>query len=371
MKVAIVGTRGIPNIYGGFEQFAQEISIRLIEKGIEVVVYRDKKLYPDSDDRYINGVEIRDVLTPKILPKILQQHVYDWYSIKDLSQSDIDIALFCGHSTSFPGILFFKKKLSLITIVNPDGIEWKRKSGNLTFFLQLWNLISERLSLRLYDHIVSDNVGIQKYLYQSYGLSSDCITYGVDINPMNNTSEKTFSASGIYDLIVARIVPENNIEMIISGYLKSVNTEKLIVIGNISSNYANKLVRKYSQHNKIKFIGGVYDRKLLNSYIQNSRIYFHGHSVGGTNPSLLEAMALKAHIYAHSNIFNKSLLEENAWFFEDKKEVSELINNYSKSIFTTYSLKNYSKVCSQNSWEVITTQYINLFKKVLYARNNK
>jgi hypothetical protein len=364
MKVAIIGTRGIPNNYGGFEQFAQELSQRLVlDFNVQVSVYRDQAIYKNNISSY-NGVNIINVQSSKFNLKILSQFIYDWNSIKDASTRNFDILLFCGHSTSFPGMFFLKHKLKSINLINPDGLEWKRKLKGLSFLVKIWNFFSEKYSLQLYDHIVSDNIGIKNYLEKRHGYKSTCIEYGVNkINKVESLKSTKYNFNHKkYDIIVARLVPENNIELMIKAYLNSNNTTLLVVVGKLNNKYGQFLKKNFSEYEKIKFIGGVYERKLLDNLILNARIYFHGHCVGGTNPSLLEAMNLKAHIIAHKNIFNESILNNNSEYFSSENDLISLINNYNKNRFKEHSKANFLKVQEKFTWNIITKKYFNLFK---------
>jgi glycosyltransferase involved in cell wall biosynthesis len=169
-----------------------------------------------------------------------------------------------------------------------------------------------------------------------------------------------------YHMLVARLEPENNIQMILDGASKSSVRQPFLVIGNHETRYGNFLKKRYRDSEIIRFVGGIYDNKKLTGLRKHSRLYFHGHSVGGTNPSLLEAMASNARICAHDNPFNRSVLEEGGAYFSSSDDVVRLIDNKNPDdcMWKERIESNREKLKTIYNWDYVTTQYLELFKSL-------
>ena len=177
-----------------------------------------------------------------------------------------------------------------------------------------------------------------------------------------------------YFLLVARLEPENNIEAVIDGYMQSNAEYPLICIGGKTTKHYEQLKKKTEGHKNIRFIGGIYDKDALDSLRRNALAYFHGHSVGGTNPSLLEAMASGAFIISHDNDFNKGVLRENALYFKNSAEVTTTINNIStlrQAHHEGFIAGNLECIEKEYAWSHIIDQYIHFFKTIYSAHKAK
>ena len=168
-----------------------------------------------------------------------------------------------------------------------------------------------------------------------------------------------------YNLIIARLEPENNIETILDGIVFSYEKMPFLVIGNHNTNFGNYLKEKFKNYSNIRFIGAVYNQEHLDNLRWFSNFYFHGHSVGGTNPSLLEAMASKAFIFAHNNDFNKAILGENAYYFSNAEEVKNLTLKIKKNDNLHLIQNNFDAIESEFNWDKINGKYLQLFKNCL------
>lgn len=363
MNIAILGTRGIPNNYGGFEQFAEMISVELAKRGHKVTVY-NPHFHPYKEDIF-HGVKIKRAYSPENLIGAAANFIYDFLCFRDALKQDFDIILECGYHSNAPSYYLKGKKNKAVLITNMDGIEWKRsKWGGLTKWL-IRKL--EKIAVRKSDYLVSDNIGIQDYYKKYFGKDSEFIAYGA--NPVNDYDKKALEKYSLkeneYFMLIARLEPENNIEIILDGYTMAKNDYPFIVIGNHNTKYGSYLKKKYAGHN-IRFIGGIYDKSMLDNLRCFSIVYFHGHSVGGTNPSLLEAMASRAFIAAHDNPFNKSVLKENAIYFKTPERVKEIIErtypvtDEKRELFKN---KNINIIALEYSWKHITDLYEDMFKR--------
>ena len=356
LKIAILGTRGVPNHYGGFEHIAGYLSRGLVEKGHDVTVYNSSKHPFQGNEWY--GVRIIHCLDPEHLIGVPGQFVYDFNCIMDSRKKNYDIILMLGYtSSSVWGFLYPPKS---IVITNMDGLEWKRTkySKPVQWFLKF----AEKLAVQSSKFHVADSPVIKEYLDSKYNINSKYIAYGASLDPATDENPlKEFSLVKYqYFLLMARMEPENNIEMILDGYCLSDSTSKFVIIGNAANRYGKHLVAKYKNESRIIFLGAIFDEAKVKSITRFCKLYFHGHSVGGTNPSLLDAMATRAPLAIHNNSFNKSIIRGNALLFSDAKDVSILINSDSYAN-EKHINNNYSTVANEFSWEQIIDQYENYF----------
>ena len=235
----------------------------------------------------------------------------------------------------------------------------------------------ERVTVKHSRYLIADNVGIQDYYKYEYGKESTLLAYGADIP--HGFEEWHISELGLvpdgYFLLVARMEPENNIEMAIEGYLASkwFGWKPLVIVGKPNTPYGKKLVAKYGKEKAVRFIGGIYDMGKLNSLRHFSFAYFHGHSVGGTNPSLLEAMACGCFILSHDNVFNKSVLGANALYYTDEYGITSILDNMDETIVKKekFAVGNMQIIRDKYSWEELTNAYESFFKYVLSPHWNK
>ncbi|MCF1420926.1 DUF1972 domain-containing protein [Mangrovimonas futianensis] len=365
MKIGVLGTRGIPNNHGGFEQFAEYFAVYAHNEGHEVFVYNSHD-HPFQEKIY-KGVRIIKCYDPEYALGTFGQFFYDFHCIIDSRRRNFDVILQLGYtSSSIWGKLFPKTS---VVITNMDGLEWKRSkySKGVQRFLKL----AESWAVNTSDYLISDSLGIQKYLKEKYSCDSEYIAYGAELYDSEFQDFDNFfeSKSLEYFVLIARMEPENNIEMILDGFVESKSSYVFYVVGNVeATSFGKYLKNKFKNKSNIRFVGAIYDMDYLNFIRSNSRIYFHGHSVGGTNPSLLEAMGSKSFIVAHNNIFNKTILGKDALYFNSVSDVSEIIKDEHKTKHIGKVENNFLKIKNQYNWELINSKYINFFKKCLNER---
>lgn len=321
LKIGILGTRGIPNHYGGFEQFAQYLSLGLAEKGHDVYVYNSNQ-HPYKEKEW-NGVRIIHCRDLEYKFGTFGQFFYDLNCNRDAVKRDFDVLLHLGYTSD--SIWYWRWPKKAINMVNMDGMEWKRSKYNKP--TQRFLKWAESLAAKNAQVLIADSPRIQEYLFKTYGKKAVYIPYGAE--PFTHIDDsvpyKYKLLPGQYFLLVARMEPENNIEMIIRGYLASGHNHPLVIVGNITNKYGAWLHTGFN-HPHIRFAGPIYDQPELNNLRYYSSRYFHGHSVGGTNPSLLEAMACSCNIVAHDNVFNRAVLHEEADYFSTAEMIAALIN---------------------------------------------
>jgi len=354
MKVAILGTRGIPNRYGGFEQMAEHLSAGLVQKGHSVYVYNSHN-HPYQEKTW-NGVHIVHCYDPENRLGTAGQFIYDLNCIADARKRDFDAILILGYTSSSLWGRFYPRQSTII--FNMDGLEWKRTkySAPVKRFL----LYAEKLAVRFSNNLVADSLGIQSYLQERYNAKSEYIAYGASI--LHNEDESLLNEYGAekgdYYLLIARFEPENNIETILDGFSSSNATQKFLVIGNTGKHFGRHIHNKFGRDKRIQFLGAIYDEKKVHTLKTFSRLYFHGHSVGGTNPSLLEAMASKALIAAHNNPFNRAILQDDAFYFSDAADVKRVIEGLHRGAAEHQMVcNNLDKINQQFTWSRIIEQY--------------
>lgn len=355
MKIAILGTRGIPNHYGGFEQCAEYLATGLVKRGFNVTVYNSHN-HPYQDSEW-NGVKIVHCYDPEDRLGTAGQFVYDLNCILDMRRRKFDVILQLGYtSSSIWGWLLPRK--SVIT-TNMDGLEWKRTKYST--LVKKFLRYAEMLGVKYSDHLISDSVGIKEYLKEKYSSDSTYIAYGAKLfeNPDVTMVSEYNVIPYQYDMLIARLEPENSIEIILDGVKKSRITRPFLVIGKYETSYGNYLKQKFSDVKHIIFIGGIYDIGKLNNLRYYSNVYFHGHTVGGTNPSLLEAMASNALICANDNPFNKYILGDDALYFSNADDVSKHLEGveYSLPTYQEMIANNCRKITEIFDWEIIVDAY--------------
>lgn len=367
MKIAILGTRGIPNNYGGFEQFAEYLALGLVQKGHEVTVY-NSHTHPYQEATW-KGVKIRHIYDPENKIGTAGQFVYDFLSILDTRNKDFDIILQLGYTSS--SVFFALHPKSALVVTNMDGLEWKRTkfSAKVQKFLQ-W---AESLAVKKSDHLVSDSIGIENYLKKKYGADSTYIPYGSYLfNSEDVTAIAPYDVQAYgYNMLVARLEPENSIEIILDGVVEAKDNTPFLVIGKHKTKFGEYLKNKFKDYANIRFIGGIYDINILNNLRFFSNLYFHGHTVGGTNPSLLEAMASNALICANNNEFNSAILGNDAFYFSDSKDVAKILTNISYKKHIEKIENNRNKITNLYTWDKIIHSYEKLFERLLNTSKHK
>jgi glycosyltransferase involved in cell wall biosynthesis len=363
MKIAILGTRGIPNYHGGFEQFAEFFSIFLHNKGIDTYVYCSS-IHPYKENTY---KDVKLIVCRDYEDKIgtAGQFLYDLNCILDARTRNFDVILQLGYTSSSIWSFLFPKNAIIVT--NMDGLEWKRTKYN--YFAQRFLKFAEKLAVKHSDYLISDSIGIKEFLQKKYNKESKYIAYGAtlfdspDPKKIQHLAEIPYS----YDLLIARMEPENNVEVIIKGYLKKESGRKLLLVGSHNATkFGQYLFDKYGSEESIAFLGPIYDMDTLNNLRYYSNLYFHGHSVGGTNPSLLEAMACNCCIVAHDNVFNKSILNQEAFYFSNENQLAEyLLLNKNQEAISLKMENNRHKIRHQYDWELINTAYLDFISKCI------
>jgi glycosyltransferase involved in cell wall biosynthesis len=364
MKIFITGTKGIPNQYGGFEQFVQQISPRLVARSHEVSVY-NPSFHPFRENSY-GKVNIIRKFSPENTIGGAANYLYDYLCIRDAIKHKADIILECGYASPAPAYRLLNFRNSKI-ITHLDGFEWQRSKWS--GFVRKIIKKSEYTAVRLSHGLICDHSLIRQYFRDNYPADPACIPYGSDTNKSHDQRflEPYAVAPGGYYLVIARLEPENNIHTIIDGFLRTGHGSKLLIIGNSSNSYSHRLRKKYLNTEQIILQPGIYDESILGSLRHYSKAYFHGHSVGGTNPSLLEAMASEAMIIAHDNPFNRYILQGNAQYFTSSDDIARILGSEHEWISKKAEwVENNKRLIAENyQWDKVADLYEELFRRVL------
>ena len=354
LNIAIVGSRGIPNYYGGFEQMAQYLAVGLLNKGHDVTVYNSHN-HPYQQDEW-NGVKIVHCFDAENMIGTAGQFVYDLNCIRNARKKNFDVILFLGYtSSSVWGKLFPK---NAVIISNMDGMEWKRDKYSKP--VQQFLKYAEKLAIKYSHYFIADSTVIQTYVEEKYRIRSKYIPYGAEIFANKNECilAKFNVAKLNYHMLMARMEPENNIDMILNGFHSSNSEKTFIVIGNYNNSYGKLMYQKYHHDKRIHFVGAIFDAEITNTLRAFCKLYFHGHSVGGTNPSLLEAMANGSIIVAHDNPFNRAVLNGDAYYFKTPEDVRKLVvqsNGHKESAIMVKN--NFVKIDNEYNWPNIVNLY--------------
>ena len=354
LSIAILGTRGIPNFYGGFEQLTEHLAPGLVRAGHEVTVYNSHN-HPFKGDNW-EGVRIVHCYDPEYILGSAGQFVYDLNCLLDARKRNFDVILQLGYtSSSVWGHLFPPGSM---VIYNMDGLEWQR--SKYSRMARRFLLFAERLAVKFSDFYVTDSPVIQSYFRDKYGIRSEYIAYGADIfHDADPTILRDYGVSeGNYYLVMARMEAENNIATILEGFVASNTERKILVVGNTANKFGSRLKARFGKDSRIVFTGGIYQQQTIHALKYFSRMYFHGHSTGGTNPSLLEAMASKALIAAHDNVFNKEVLGEDAVYFSSAADITYLVDHVPPGMLKGIMTRNNrEKIFRKFNWPDIIAKY--------------
>jgi glycosyltransferase involved in cell wall biosynthesis len=346
MKTSVIGIVGVPACYGGFETLVENL-LDENEQERDITVYCSSKTYSDKPSKYKNA----NLQYIPLNANGAQSIPYDIWSLLHAVWKGADNILLLGVSGAIclPFIRLFSK---VRIVTNIDGLEWKRAkwSGLIKKFLKY----SEKLAVKYSDVIVADNAAIADYVIAEYNVKSEVIAYGGNHAVINSLE---LSDDG-YALALCRIEPENNVEMILEAFSKT--SKRLQFIGNWDkSEFGRVMKAKYQQFDNINIVDPIYDIKVLFDIRQKCSFYVHGHSAGGTNPSLVEMMHFKKNIAAFDCNYNRASTEDKADFFIDANELVELIDNY-KSLSNGACMQEIAE--RRYTWKIVKEQYFSLFK---------
>ena len=366
MKIAIIGTRGIPNNYGGFEQVTEWLSEGLVEKGHDVSVYSPHH-HPYQNNTWRN-VQIRHCYEPDKL-KTVSQFIYDFNCIMDARRQEYDVIVFMGYTSSSIWHRFFPKNAVIVS--NMDGLEWKRSKYSKP--VQQFLKYAEKLAVRHSHFHIADAPGIRDYYRHKYNINCRYIPYAAScaFTELPAIHERYSVKKNNYYMLMARMEPENNIDLVLDGFTDTDTEADFLVVGNHRCRYGKYLMSKYREDSRIKFTGAIFDQDAVHTLRKHALIYFHGHSVGGTNPSLLEAMASKAVIAAHDNEFNRAVLENDAFSFSTPDDIPAILQNFLKYDHLKMKERNALKISYIYNQQSVIDQYEDFLLECFEKKKNE
>lgn len=385
--VYIIGSKGIPAKYGGFETFVEKLTEHQIDGNIQyhVACMTENSAKSGITDKHFehNGAKCFNIDVPSIGPA--RAIYYDVAALKysiQLAKENGDrepifYVLACRMGPFIGELAKQIHKLNGKLFVNPDGHEWMR--AKWSYPVRRYWKHSEKLMVKHADLLICDSKNIEKYIleeYKNYQPETIYIAYGTDLKKsiLNKTNDNVidwYKRKNVrldnYYLVVGRFVPENNFETMIREFMKS-NTEKdLVLITNVERNkFYTKLKKEtlFDNDPRIKFVGTVYDQELLKFIRENAFAYIHGHEVGGTNPSLLEALASTKLNLLLDVGFNREVGEDGALYWKKERlELSRLLDNLENHNISTENLSDISRqrITDSFSWNSVVNKYELLF----------
>jgi glycosyltransferase involved in cell wall biosynthesis len=359
----ILGTRGIPAAHGGFETFAEHLALYLVKQGWRVVVYcQEDGIGPKFEDIW-QGVERVHIPVSQTGPK--GTIVFDWYATMHAARFG-NLCLTLGYNTAvFCTLLRLK---GIPNLINMDGIEWSRaKWGGMA---KAWFWLNDWAGCWLGNHLVADHPQIKVHLQSRVADSKiTTIPYGADavssapLDPINALGLE----SGRFLTVIARAEPENSILEVVQGFSAKPRGYQLVVLGNYQEGNAYHRAVKSAASDEVLFVGAIYDKAVVQALRFHSAAYVHGHQVGGTNPSLVEALGAGNAVVAHNNLFNRWVAGDGATYFDDAKSFSslmdELLNRSEKlGAMRARSRERFNKMFT---WPDVLSQYEELLLRFL------
>lgn len=388
-NVFIIGSKGIPAKYGGFETFVDKLTEKKKSENIKYHVAclaSDNREFEYNKARCFN-VNVKGIGSGRAVIYDIQALKYCIKYIKKNKLENCTIYILACRIGPFIG--FYKRKLSKMGVkllVNPDGHEWKRSKWNKV--IRCYWKVSEKLMVKHADLLICDSLEIQRYIketYKKYSPKTTFIAYGAEVkkSSLSDNSDKLIqwynkheTKENGYFLIVGRFVPENNYETMIREFMKSDTKKDLVIITNVEKNsFYDELLKKtkFDMDKRIKFVGTVYNSELIKKIREKAYGYFHGHEVGGTNPSLLEALASTRINMLLDVIFNKEVGSNGAVYFtKEEGSLAKLIHDvekYNHNKINNLEMLAKKRIIEAYSWDKIVKDYENVFLNSLSSIN--
>ena len=352
----ILGTRGIPAKHGGFETFAEHLALYLINRQWDVIVYCQGYGKGPKKECMWNGVKLIEL--PISAKGPVSTILFDLLCVLHANRKE-GVMLTLGYNTAIFSIfnLFTRKK----NLINMDGIEWKREKWNL--LQKIWLYLNERIACLFADALIADHPEIEKHLRKRVKKKKIyMIPYGAD--EISDADRKELKKFGLepskYVLVVARPEPEYSILEIVSAYSKNYREIELVLLGDYTpeeNSYHRKVLS--SAGKEVKFLGAIYEQSTVKSLRFYARLYIHGHTVGGTNPSLVEAMGCGSAILAQDNKYNRWVAGEGARYFSNTEEceiqLDTILNN--RELINKMKSESRKQFSKKFVWNKILLEY--------------
>jgi glycosyltransferase involved in cell wall biosynthesis len=358
LKISIIGSRGYPYVYSGYETLVKNIGERMVTGGAQVTVYCHSYLF-DQKPKELNGIHLKYI--PTIKSKSLSQPIHSFLAFWHAAFSNADVVLVLNVSNGPFGIItrLFKKP----TLINVDGLEWMRPKWK--GFGAIYFKWAAKMAVRFMDLIVTDAVAMQTIYKSEFNTDSVVITYGADSNKgaTETLLNKWQLQSQDYYLIVGRMIPDNNSDIIIEGFINSSSTKKLVIVGDVPYQDAYAIKIKSYQDDRLVFTGYITNGDELASLYKYCFAYMHGHEFGGTNPTLLKAMANGCAIGAIDTVFSREVLQNDQFGTYFKKDIYALSNWFQWAEANPEKLSALRLIVSKGlnekyDWDLVTDLYL-------------
>lgn len=363
MKVALLGTRGVPARYGGFETAVEEIGSRLAVRGYEVTVYCRN---PGQTQKQYRGMRLVNAPALKYrMAETLSHTAASTAHVIVKDRPDVVLMMNAGNAPLLKPLMF----AGIPVAVHLDGLESRReKWRGVGARYYRW---AERAAVRWGDVVIADAQAIADHVMEQYGRTCEVIAYGAEvIKPGDGRLTELALETGSYHLIVARLEPENHVLDAVHAFRASDEVLPLVVVGSApyAQWYIDKVHAAAAGDPRIRFTGSIFDTELLDQLYANARTYIHGHSVGGTNPSLLRAMGAGAPVLAFDVEFNREVTAEQAFFWADATSLTQLLNEIATGVFDNRLVElgelGQERVLDHYQWDSVTDEYEALLKKL-------
>jgi glycosyltransferase involved in cell wall biosynthesis len=326
----MIGTRGVPAAYGGFETAIEEIGQRLVQEGHDVTVYSR----PTGRHAPTEHLGMRLVNLPSLRTKALETLSHTALSTGHFLGARRQDVAFVFNAANAPFVPLLRSRGTAVA-VHVDGLEWKRDKWGR--WGRRYYRMAEQLAVREADALIADAQGIADYYDDEFGIPTELITYGANIlrNIPSDAIEAIGLVPGQFHLVVARFEPENHVDVIVEGYHRSDATLPLVVVGSApySATYTDGIGELAARDPRIRLLGGVWDQRLLDQLYAHAVSYLHGHSVGGTNPSLLRAMGAGTAILGWDVVFNREVAGTAGLYFSTPGEVTRQVEEVERYPF--------------------------------------
>ena len=364
MRIAMIGSRGVPARWGGFETVASELAPRLVERGHDVTVYCRPRYSLPSRPSVYRGVRLRYL--PALYTKSLESLSHEALSAAHSLRANYDVLYVMGFRASF---LYLAARLAGIPVVmNTDGFDWqRRKWGRLArTYLRLGEAIGCRWAA---SHLICDSRSLQPYFREKYGRKTTFISYGANLFESKEPSivQQYGLTPGEYFLVVARVEPENNADLIVRAFAQVATEKQLAIVGTV--NYSSSYVQTLQQNAdpRVRFLGGIYEPGHIEEIYANSYAYIHGHEGGGTNPALLHAMGCGCCVAALDVPFNGEVVGDAGVLWRKSEEdlrrrLEELLKQPDRVEALRAGARERARV--HYSWEAVADEYDRFFRSL-------
>lgn len=351
----MIGTRGVPARYGGFETCIEEVGSRLAAAGHEVTVYcRDT-----GEARLASYRGMSLVTLPAVRHRALETLSHTGLSVTHAVTHRLPDAAFVFNAANAPWLPVLRAR-GIPVATHVDGLEWKRAKWGPR--AQQYYRAAEALSVRWSDALIADAQGIADYYRDEFGVPTRLITYGAPRVVRTGAGLDGLGLTpGGYHLVVARFEPENHVEEIVRGYVAGPGRLPLVVVGHAPYGEAYIARVRAAADERVRFLGSVWDQDLLDQLYANALVYWHGHSVGGTNPSLLRALGAGVATNAFDVSFNREVLGRAGRFWSTPQDVAGLVDDAESGLDDTRSRGRAAVVeAARYDWDDVADGYLTL-----------